>query len=50
MGKFCSKCGAKLEGNFCTNCGAKANEKVEPTVVNNEVNDYVRVKSIFAKR
>lgn len=44
MGKFCSKCGTKIEGNFCTNCGTKATEKVETQKLSNEVNDYLKDK------
>ena len=49
MGKFCSKCGTKLEGNFCTNCGAKATDKENNFVANNDVNDYLKDK-VRAKR
>ena len=42
MGKFCSKCGTKVEGTFCTNCGTKVDEKVQS--VNSEVNDYLMDK------
>ena len=49
MGKFCSKCGTKLEGNFCTNCGAKATDKGNNFVANNDVNDYLKDK-VRAKR
>jgi len=47
MGKFCSKCGTKLEGTFCTNCGTKADVKTE--TVSSEVNDYLMDK-VKAKR
>lgn len=47
MGKFCSKCGAKIEGTFCTNCGTKADAKAE--TVSSEVNDYLMDK-VKAKR
>lgn len=49
MGKFCSKCGSKVEGSFCTNCGTKITEKVENKVTNNEINDYLMDK-VNAKR
>lgn len=46
MGKFCSKCGSKIEGAFCTNCGTKANEKAEATkIISNDVNDYLKDKA-----
>lgn len=44
MGKFCSKCGSKVEGSFCTNCGTKITEKAENTVANSAVNDYIMDK------
>ena len=44
MGKFCSKCGTKVEGTFCTNCGAKAEEKAE-AIISNDVNDYLKDKA-----
>ena len=44
MGKFCSKCGTKIEGSFCTNCGTKADVKAE-TVISNDVNDYLKDKA-----
>lgn len=50
MGKFCSKCGSKVEGNFCTNCGTKITEKAETVkIISNDVNDYLKDK-VRAKR
>lgn len=50
MGKFCSKCGSKVEGNFCTNCGTKIGEKAEATkIISEDVNDYLKDK-VRAKR
>ena len=50
MGKFCSKCGSKVEGTFCTNCGTKITEKAETVkVISDDVNDYLKDKAM-AKR
>ena len=49
MGKFCSKCGAKVEGNFCTNCGTNVAEKAETKTISNAANDYLEDK-VKAKR
>lgn len=47
MKKFCSKCGAKVEGNFCTNCGNKIEEN--NIQISNEVSDYLQDKIRSAK-
>ena len=45
MGKFCSKCGTKIEGNFCTKCGTKVNSNEEAIkIISNDVNDYLKDK------
>ena len=41
--KYCSNCGAKMEGNFCSNCGAKSVQENE-TQINQEVADYIKTK------
>lgn len=55
MAKFCSKCGAPLNGgNFCSECGAKAEdnptqaEKIQPDNSYGEI-DFERGYSIYGK-
>ncbi len=41
--KYCSNCGAKVEGNFCANCGAKVQENFNNgSQLNDNINAYLQ--------
>ena len=50
MGKFCTNCGAPVNGNFCANCGRPVDDNVADNVIRYELNGVdIDVISLIAE-